>query len=93
MEVHQVHQKLISSPLTDLESRVHRELDPSDYPLPGVKLPLRQEVVASTTSLPSPGPREIGYAKTAQSHFSHHAWARIMELPRKGNSPWFARSD
>ena len=26
MEVHQVHQKLISNPLTDLESRVHREL-------------------------------------------------------------------
>jgi len=35
MEVHQVHQKLISSPLTDLESRVHRELDSLGLPPSG----------------------------------------------------------
>ena len=35
MEVHQVHQKLISNPLTDLESRVYRELDSLGLPPPG----------------------------------------------------------
>ncbi|MBB21831.1 MAG: DUF2088 domain-containing protein [Roseibacillus sp.] len=34
MEVHQVHQKLISNPLTDLESRVHKELDSLGSPPP-----------------------------------------------------------
>ncbi len=35
MEVHQVHQKLISNPLTDLESRVYREMDSLGLPPPG----------------------------------------------------------
>ena len=34
MEVHQVHQKLISNPLTELESRVHQELDSLGLPPP-----------------------------------------------------------
>ena len=34
MEVHQVHQKLISNPLSDLESQVHRELDSLGLPPP-----------------------------------------------------------
>ena len=34
MEVHQVHQKLISNPLPNLEARVHRELDSLGLPPP-----------------------------------------------------------
>ena len=34
MEVHQVHQNLISNPLSDLESQVHRELDSLGLPPP-----------------------------------------------------------